>query len=107
MSRISNPGRVKNLHFSVSSRTALGLTQASLQWVPETLSQGVRWQKREADNSFPTNAEVKKTWIHTSSPKYVLETQYLVKHRDNLTFFNFFFFGYLFFLLLLMAFIHQ
>jgi hypothetical protein len=51
----SSPGRVKNFHFSISSRPALGSTQPPIKWVP-----GVKRQGREADNSPPTSAEVKK-----------------------------------------------
>jgi hypothetical protein len=29
----ASPGRVKNIHFSISSRLALGPTQAPVQWV--------------------------------------------------------------------------
>jgi hypothetical protein len=29
---------------------------------------GVKWQGREADHSPPVSAEVKKMWIHTSTP---------------------------------------
>jgi hypothetical protein len=32
--RSSNPGRVKNFHFFISSRTDLGPTQRPIQWVP-------------------------------------------------------------------------
>jgi hypothetical protein len=32
---------------------------------------GVMRQGREADHSPPTSAEVKKTWIYTSTPPYV------------------------------------
>jgi hypothetical protein len=32
---------------------------------------GVKRQGREADHSPPTNAEVKKMWIYTSTPPYV------------------------------------
>jgi hypothetical protein len=32
---------------------------------------GVKRQGLEADNSPPTNAEVKKSWIHTFTPLYV------------------------------------
>jgi hypothetical protein len=56
----SSPGRVKNFHFSISSRQALGS-------FPE-----VKLQGREADHSPPTSAEVKKMWIYTSTPPYVL-----------------------------------
>jgi hypothetical protein len=31
---------------------------------------GVKWPGREADHSPPTSAEVKKTWVHTSTPLY-------------------------------------
>jgi hypothetical protein len=36
----SSPGRVKNVHYSISSRPALGSTQSSLKWVPGALSWG-------------------------------------------------------------------
>jgi hypothetical protein len=32
---------------------------------------GVKRQGLEADHSTPTNAEVKKMWIYTSTPLYV------------------------------------
>jgi hypothetical protein len=38
--RGSSPGRVKNFHFSMSSRPALGSTQPPIQWVPGALSRG-------------------------------------------------------------------
>jgi hypothetical protein len=34
------PGRVKNFHFSISSRPALGSTQPTIKWVPGALSRG-------------------------------------------------------------------
>jgi hypothetical protein len=40
-----SPGRVKNFHYSTSSRPALGSTQPPIQWV---LSPGVKLQGREA-----------------------------------------------------------
>jgi hypothetical protein len=63
--RRSSPGRIKNFLFSTSSRPALGSTQPPIQWVP-----GVKRQGREADHSTPSSAEVKKTWIYTSTPPY-------------------------------------
>jgi hypothetical protein len=42
--------------------------------LPSLLSTGyreVKRPKREADHSPPTSAEVKKTWIYTSTPPYV------------------------------------
>jgi hypothetical protein len=50
--RSSSPGRVKNIHFSISSTPPLGSTQPPIQWVPGTVSPGVKWQWREADHSL-------------------------------------------------------
>jgi hypothetical protein len=36
----SSPGRVKNFHFSISPRPALGSTQPPIKWVPGDLSRG-------------------------------------------------------------------
>jgi hypothetical protein len=58
----SSPGRVKNFHFSISSRPALGYRGSF---------PGLKQQGREADHSLPTGAEVKKMWIYTSPPPYV------------------------------------
>jgi hypothetical protein len=56
---------VKNFLFSTASRSVLGPTQPPIQWVPGALSPG-----READHSPPSSAEVKETWIYTSTPPY-------------------------------------
>jgi hypothetical protein len=32
---------------------------------------GLKRQGREADHSPPASAEVKKTWIYTSTPRYI------------------------------------
>jgi hypothetical protein len=55
----------------MSSRLALGPTQPPIQYVPGTLSPWVKCPGREADHSPTTSAEVKKTWIYTSTPIYV------------------------------------
>jgi hypothetical protein len=68
----SSPGRVKNFLFSMSSRRALGPTHPPIQWVPGALSPGVKRQRREANHSPPTSAEVKKMWIYTLTPPYAL-----------------------------------
>jgi hypothetical protein len=51
-------GRCKRL-FSITSRLALGPTQPSTQWVPGSVSLGLKRQRREADRSPPSSAEVK------------------------------------------------
>jgi hypothetical protein len=66
--RSSIPGGGKNFHFPTSSRPTLGPTQPPIQWVPGTLSPGVKRQGREADRYPPTSAEVKKMWIYTYTP---------------------------------------
>jgi hypothetical protein len=52
--------RVKNFHFSTSSKPTLGPTHPPIQWVPRPLSPGVKRKGREADHSPQTSAEVKK-----------------------------------------------
>jgi len=50
------------------SRTALGPTQSSIQWVPGALSLGAKRPGREADHSPPSSAEVKecvKLYLHS------------------------------------------
>jgi hypothetical protein len=66
----SSTGRVKNFLFSTSSRPALGSIQP-IQWVPGSLSAGVKRPRRETDNSLPTSAEVKKMWNYTSTLPYM------------------------------------
>jgi hypothetical protein len=49
--------------FSTSFRPALGPTQSPIQWVPRVKRPG-----RDGDYSPTVSAEVKNTWIYTSSP---------------------------------------
>jgi hypothetical protein len=65
----SSPGRVKNFHFSILSRSALG--SPSYKMGTEGSFPGVKRQGREADHSPPTSAEMKKMWIYTSTPLHV------------------------------------
>jgi hypothetical protein len=44
--------------FTTESRTALGLTQPPIQWVPGSLSLGVKRPGREAHHSLPSSVEV-------------------------------------------------
>jgi hypothetical protein len=66
----SSPGRVKNFHFSALSRPALGPANLPIQCVLGALSLGAKQHGREAYHSPPISAEVKKTWIYTSTPPY-------------------------------------
>jgi hypothetical protein len=55
------------MHFSV----ALGLAQGPIQWVPGSLSPGIKRPWREADHSPPSVAEIKNAWSYTYTPQYV------------------------------------
>jgi hypothetical protein len=72
--RSSSPGRGKNFLFSTSSRPTLGPTQPPIQWVRGALYPGVKLPGREVHHLPPTSAEVKKTWIYTSTPPYAFMT---------------------------------
>jgi hypothetical protein len=72
--------------FTTASRTALEPTQPPIQWVPGTLSLGIKRPGREADHSPPSSAEVKNAWSYTSTLQYVFIAWCLVKYRDNFTF---------------------
>jgi hypothetical protein len=66
-------GGVNNILFSTASRPVLGPTQPLIQWgTGRALSPGVKRPGYEADHSPPTSAEVKNTWIYTSTPPYAL-----------------------------------
>jgi hypothetical protein len=49
----------------------------------EGLSQGVKRLGREAHHSSPTSAEVKKTWIYTSTPPYAFMTYCLISSAQG------------------------
>jgi hypothetical protein len=53
----------------VSSRSALGHTQPPIQWILP----GVKRPGCEGDHSPRTSAEVKKTWLYTSTPPYIFK----------------------------------
>jgi hypothetical protein len=65
----SSPVMVRNFHLSISSTPALESTQP-IQRVSGAFSLGEKPPGREADHSPPTSAEVKKTWVYTSTPPY-------------------------------------
>jgi len=41
----------------------------------------------EADHSPPYSGDVKNAWSYTSTPQHVFKAWYLVKYRDNFTFY--------------------
>jgi len=51
--------RQGNFLFATASRSALGLTQPPIQWVPGAPSSGVKPPGLETDHTRPFNAEVK------------------------------------------------
>jgi hypothetical protein len=56
------------LLFTTASRTALGPTQPPIQWVPGSLSLGVKRLGCEADHSPPSVPRSKNEWSCTSTP---------------------------------------
>jgi hypothetical protein len=72
--------------FITMSRMVLGPTQPPIQWMPGSLSLGVKWLRHEADHSPPSSAEVKNASSYISTPQYIFMASCLVKHRDNITF---------------------
>jgi hypothetical protein len=61
--------------FTSPHTPALGPTQPTIHWIPEILTPGVKRQGRETDRSPPTSADVRKTWIYSSTPPYVFMAQ--------------------------------
>jgi hypothetical protein len=55
-------------------QTGSGAHPASYPKGTGALSPGVRRPGREADQSPPASAEVKKTWVYISTPPYVFMT---------------------------------
>jgi hypothetical protein len=56
--------------FTTATRTAMGPNQPPIQWVLGALSLGVKRPGRGADNSPPSNAEVKacvELYLHSSN----------------------------------------
>jgi len=60
-----------------------GPSQHPIEWLPGTLSPGVKWL---GDHSPPSSAEVKNAQTYTSIPLYVFMAWSLVKHRNSFIF---------------------
>jgi hypothetical protein len=69
---------IKNFHFSISSRPAVGFTQPPTQLVAGALYPEVKRPRHEADHSPRTSVEVKKTWIYLSTPPYAFMAKCLI-----------------------------
>jgi hypothetical protein len=71
--------RAVGVRIPEGSRDFTSLYRQDQRWgTPSLLSieylgffNGVKHPRREADHSTPTSAEIKKTWIYTSTPSYV------------------------------------
>jgi hypothetical protein len=74
--------------FITVSRPAVGSIQPPIQWVPVSLSLGVKRSGREADHSPPSSAEVKNAWSYTFTPKYNFMTWCSVKAQGQLCLFR-------------------
>jgi hypothetical protein len=51
---------------------------SAIQWVPGDFSPGLKLPGREADHSPTTSAQVKNTWMYTSTPQQVFMAWCLV-----------------------------
>jgi hypothetical protein len=69
--------------FTTESRPALGPIQPPIQWVPGTLSLGLKRPGCEADHLSPSIAEVKNARKYTSTPPYVFMAWCLIKHSGK------------------------
>jgi hypothetical protein len=55
----SIPGRVRLLSSAQYPDRLSEPTQPPIQWVPEALSPGAKWQRRKADHSLSFNSDIK------------------------------------------------
>jgi hypothetical protein len=49
---------------------------------------GVNRWGREAEHSIANSADVKNTWLYTSTPPYAFMAECLIKDRSNFTFYS-------------------
>jgi hypothetical protein len=68
MSNGSIAGEGTRLFFSNTSGPARRATQPHIQWRSVARSFGVKWQKRKADNSPPSNVKDKNELSYTYTP---------------------------------------
>jgi hypothetical protein len=66
--------------FATVSRLTPMISQPPIQWVPDAISPGIKWQKSETDHSPPSSAEGKKCMELYLRTRYVITDWYSVKH---------------------------
>jgi hypothetical protein len=57
----------KSFVFAIRSRAAMVMTQPPCQWLPGTLTLGVKWLVHEDIHSTPSHIIVSRTWAFTST----------------------------------------
>jgi hypothetical protein len=68
-------------------RQVPGPTRPPIQWVKwGALSPGVKRPRREADHSSPTSADVRNTWIYTSTPPHAFMAYCLISYAQGQTY---------------------
>jgi hypothetical protein len=86
-SKVRFPAGAGNFSFHHHVQHGSGPTQTPIQWVPGTLSMGIKWPGREADHLPPSSAEVKEcVELYLHSPNMPSWHGAQLKHRDNFTF---------------------
>jgi hypothetical protein len=95
-SRVRFPAEAGIFLFTTASRTSMGPTQPTIQWVSGALSLGLKRPEREADHLSPSSAKVKECvepYLHSPNTPSWLDAQ-LKKHRDNFTFYLYLYYLY-------------
>jgi hypothetical protein len=64
---VRDPVQARSFPLTTSCRPVLRSTQPPIQRVLGAVSPGVKRLESEANHSLPTSAEVKHTWIYTST----------------------------------------
>jgi hypothetical protein len=93
------PAGAENFSLPHRVQTGSGAHPASHPMGSGALSLWIKWPGSEADHSTPSNAEVKNAWSYASTPPsswrgaylitgYNFMAWYLVKPKDNFTFFG-------------------
>jgi hypothetical protein len=87
INRIAFMCKKRKMKLSLCPSTGSGAHPAPYLMGTEGTFPGVKWPGRESYHSPPSSAEVKEWGSYTSTPPYAFMAWYLVKHRDNFTFY--------------------